>query len=84
MPKKQPASRTFDADHPFRLSEEDDTALYRLRGLVTLLGNLSGHGAGNPSATVNVEALHATCWLMEEQLDNIIGRYTLDYTARRP
>lgn len=76
-------SPALDAEHPFHLSEADDTALYRLRCLVTLIGDLSGFGVGNPSAHIDAEALHGTCWLMQELIGDIIHRYNLDYQVRR-
>jgi hypothetical protein len=83
MPTKQTALRVLDSDYPYRLSEADDTALYRLRGLLSLLGDLSGAGIKKPSATIDIESLHATCWLMLELVDDIIGRYNLDYHNRK-
>ena len=83
MPKQQINPKKFDADFPYRLSETDDTDLYRLRGLLATLTDLSGFAINKPSAVIDLEALHATCWLMTDLVDTIIGRYNLDYRSRK-
>lgn len=81
MPLPHPVG--IDPKHPYRLCEADDTALARLRGLVALIGDLAGYSADNPRAQIDIDALHATCWLIQEQLDTVIGRYNIDFQTRR-
>ncbi len=68
----------FDCQFPYRLSDDEAHELEKLRGLLTVLTDLSGiaslhqkHGTAN----FTLDDLHETFWGMSDRLETIIKNY---------
>lgn len=71
----------FDPAHPFRLTEADDARLVRVRGALSVLADLTGL-AHPGSHVLDPRALHATLWLLHDEIEHVITAYTGDLNAR--
>lgn len=69
------ASPAFDAEHPYRLTEADDTSLQRVRGTLSVLADLSGLAPRGAASVIDPQALHATLWLLHDQVNDVITHY---------
>jgi hypothetical protein len=68
----------FDAEFPYRLTEEDATRLEQLQGLLNVLTHLSGTAAlldKNRSPDFTTQELHQALWGMNDILNTVITHY---------
>jgi hypothetical protein len=68
----------FDAEFPYRLTEEDATKLEQLQGLLTVLTHLSGTAAlldKNRTPDFTNQELHQALWGMNDILDSVVTNY---------
>lgn len=68
----------FDCQFPYRLSDDEAHELEKLRGLLTVLADLSGTASlhqKHQSPNFTLDDMHEMFWGMSDRLETIITNY---------
>lgn len=84
MPKPTPTTVPFDPQHPYRLTEDNDTRLRRVRSTLTVLADFSSFNAKfGVGIDLSPFALEEMFWMLQNELNEVIDSYMLDSSERR-